>query len=151
MGEASFQSCQRFDWKEVVVACLNQPSLGNKRMFPQRAAEVPPHSVWCVYSHSKLGHSGNQCCSKHGHLLFTGWYMIISGKLSGSAGWCDNFTLRSQSLHQRRDVWAAGTALLVITFKKVTGGWATAFLVQNRHHTDNCLATFKEKVIIKKL
>lgn len=76
--------------------------------------------------------------------------MIISGKLSGSAGWCDNFTLRSQSLHQRRAVWAAGTALLVITLKKVTGGWATAFLVQNRYHTDNCLATFKEEVIIKK-
>lgn len=120
-------------------------------MFPQQTtAVVLPRSVWCVYNHSikwdtleiSAGASTGPYCSQ-------GWYMIISGKLSGSAGWCDNFTLRSQNLHQRRDVWAAGTALLVITFKKVTGGWATAFLVQNRHHTDNCLATFKEKVIIK--
>lgn len=40
---------------------------------------------------------------------------------------------------------------MVITFKKITGGWATAFLVKNEYHTDDCLATLKQQMIIQNL
>lgn len=80
----------------------------------------------------------------------TGVYWSIHDYIWGAKRG-NGFIFSSWNLHHGWYTLSYITALPLITFKKLTGGWATAFLIRNEYHTDICLATLKQKLMMKKI